>query len=293
LSLLLDSTDQPHIGFIRDEDPEDDAYWDQNRWVELSLTTLDDGAWVPQRTQMRRETYQASPVEKTVTHLIDGEDRIHRMRTAEGGGSADQVWYDSIPYGSEIQHRVFGSDYYGHLSMDLDDAGVMHVAAYNRLYHALSYANSSDPDSTPSYAAHWNATTIDGELDGWAGMRPVLKVDTNGTPQISYFVEGGLKFAVRTGNDGFATEVIDPLATDGCNAMVIDPADVPHIIYRAGDELRYARRSPTSQWQIEVVDPTGGGDHQPSCDLVYRSGTLHLAYRRTDPDVVLFATRPL
>jgi hypothetical protein len=146
----------------------------------------------------------------------------------------------------------------------VDNNGIVHIA-YNDLDGYLAYATKVN--------GKWTFTKV--EKTG-NYVQASLKLDSAGTPNISYFNSntGYLRYAKKVNGQWSLTNVVKT-GNNPFPALAFDKIGAPNIIYHQGETLQYARKN-GSIWNVENVDSCLGiGFNSIAVD---KSGNLHTSY---------------
>ena len=188
--------------------------------------------------------------------------------------------YFSCFNGKTWQQETVDQDYGVGLfaTLAIDGQGTAHIAYYDEVNGRLKYAQSS-PEG-------WKIEVIDSpepEADRSGskfgkGGNPLIQVDLNNDPHISYFDydNQALKYAHRL-NGVWQIETIDASEGVGTTSwLALDQQGQPHVAYSHKNPKRliYADKTP-SGWQAQTVDDTAW--HYPSLAIDHQ-GQAHIAY---------------
>jgi hypothetical protein len=210
VSLALDSTDLPHIGYYDDDDGGlKYAHYNGSAWI---TETVDSSTkWITQ-------TMKAG-----VSLALDDNDQPHLSYIASGAvkyahydGSA---WQIETVWPKSSEYQAFRSN----TSLALDTDGWPHIS-----FSRAGNINGLPADKT-TYAykdeSGWHLETVSDS----SSTALSLVLDSSGQPHISFSVEGNLNYAYRT-SSGWQ---IDPLGWVGDISSAMDASDVLHIGYGA------------------------------------------------------------
>lgn len=181
---------------------------------------------------------------------IDSNNNPH-IAYGAFGCSVKHAYSDGDSWTSEI---VSEYPYYGayDVSMVLDPTGTPHITYIRRgggypeigilMY---SYWNGSS----------WETSCVDEDENG--GYRSSIALDSSGNPHIAYDNQEyfAVKYASWNGSS-WEIETVESGASDP--SLVIDSNDIPHIVYRSSNNLRYAILD-GSVWEHETVSQSGVG----------------------------------
>ena len=198
--------------------------------------TEDDG-WETTGIPLRRE--DAGMVQDvSLTLGPDGKPYVV-WDTAPSDTNGINYAYPSILNTFTIEHVTTDhSTGLGH-SLVIDSSGVPSIAFYAQ--NRLNYARRTDTDT-------WEISIVDPGVICAAGQFPSLALDAAGNPHISYHCRADTSHgSVRYAHwDGAAWQIehASPYYLDNeWTALVLDEADVPHILYTYYNDLSYATRT--------------------------------------------------
>jgi|GEM_PF-5633073 len=152
-----------------------------------------------------------------VVYCHDSGDPPLGLRYATNDGPG---WVYELVDGSDVNNPDVTS------SIDLDAAGMPHVAYYRNVDQSLIYAYKDE--------SGWNHETV--ESSGDAGTFPSLCLDDSDNVHIAYydFTTHDLKYAYRS-QRGWSIGQIDCHGDVGARpVLALDPYDNPHIFYEDG-----------------------------------------------------------
>jgi hypothetical protein len=202
------------------------------------------------------------------THSSDGTPFLHlRYATKQDG-----VWL--------MQTVDFEYETGKWNSLVLDPSGIPHFSYSSLSGGELRYATLN--------ADKWNVNIIDsrnfkdnGSFNRGLGNSIVL--DAGGNPEISFYNDGLLKFARRTGSQ-WKTEIVDHVsASQGWSryrsSVVLDSQAMPHICYEDYGAVKHAVWD-GAKWQIQTLTPGSNQSRSPSMGIG-AGDILYVVYRDT------------
>lgn len=194
------------------------------------------------------------------------------------------VYYNGTGWTSELIDE--GYYWWSWNSLVIDGADRAHVAyTTDFISTGVKYAVRNAPDQ-------WDTMFVDSTMST-VPQGVSLALDCNGSPGISYNVEGELRYAAWNGSS-WGIEIIDGIDTGPHQygtSLAYDIWGHPHIAFcnSAGDSLLYTVNQGTG-WQTESIYSPGAGDP----DLILDSmGRPHIAFNNGSSLLYAFNDEPL
>ncbi len=248
-SMALDAAGQPHL-----------SYFDASH-QRLRYATRDAMGW-----HFETVTEVALPVVMGTSLALAADGQPHVAYAADG------VWHayrDSTGWHVEAIDETQGDT--TQVSLVLDGTGQAHIA----------YGGSERMRYAFQDATGWHVET----LAVGKSTPSSLAMDSVGAPHISFRFRsyGAAKFELRyvtrdTIISAWRTETIDASAglSDGINALALDPAGVPQVVYAVDSILMLAGHGPQGGWHFETIDESTWAS---GSDLALdSSGRPHVSY---------------
>lgn len=240
-SIALDDGGQPSI-----------AYYDSTNG-ELWAARRVEGQWT-------RQVVDDTNGEDVGRWTAIAIDQLQRMQIAYYNATSNLPWYALGGEGAWVREEMGDRQGGQYLSMDIDAVGNPHVAFQNAATTSLWYQTKAD--------GAWTASLV--EFGGDVGRFASLKLDTRGTPLISYEDEAvGLKLATQTSTAWNIITLDDTPGSGYWTSLAFEDERDPRVAYYDSNttSLRLAQRStavPTpriSRWNGSVwVEVSGGLD---------------------------------
>jgi hypothetical protein len=310
-SMILDSTGDPHIGYLNTgraelcyavkraggwqiERIEDGSSGDwcsigldkeQNPYV-LSMDENENALVLFTRNvSMWQKEYP--PADGNVANspaglVADRNGYPHIVCVRQTSCDIRYIWKDAQGWhGESVDHSTGAWD----LSLAMDNASRPHVscAGYQDpgQYHLVyAFRNTSG----------WHRERVDGSPDtGWAGS---LVLNESGYPRISYYNrQGGDLYYAEKQVSGWVISVVDTSGDVGNPSILsLDPDGFPHIVYgnKTGNSLKYSWKD-TTGWHTEPISRIGTGG---SGAFVLDSTSIpHISYSDYSGNHLTYASR--
>jgi hypothetical protein len=318
VGLALDSSDAPHIPYMRSDDlslwlaSDDGIQWEHERLFELAgIPSLEIDAEDALHLTYRSNSLYG-PVEERANLVYaysDGTGWVREIVEADGNvGSWNELRLDQ----SGHPHVIYQSN--GILSYAFrDSAGVWTIERLPTEANALWSGLGIGPDGAAhvAYEMSWNSpwgrlmyalrdptsgTWSIEEVDERGGPHVALAVDSQGRPHVSYADEGEVLTHAMRDADGWHLTIVDrdaPTARD--TSIAIDSQDRPHISYyqvfnRGWNDdptrghLRYATQTSDGRWVVEFADMQGW--HGESIIRIDSQDRPHIAFKHIADQMV-------
>jgi hypothetical protein len=180
-------------------------------------------------------------------------------------------------------------------SIAVDSSGKPHISYYDENDDLLKYAVKSSN-------GNWNVMTVDSGK--YSGLFTSLAIDSSNNPHISYhgfaqgLTNGDLKYAVKSSNGNWTTEVVDSDGDTGLfTSLAIDSSNNPHISYgrypslfaHSQAILKYASKS-NGSWTTEVVNSTDNVGWYTSL-AIDSSNNPHISYYEENNGFLKYASK--
>jgi len=281
-SITIDDSGHPHVayklGTALTYAYRDDGTWNLEALTsavsDVSLTLTSDGyPGIAHLNSLENHLhYRYKDGTGWHTELVDAEQdgRVgHYTSLAISNNGFSHICYGAVPqpdwgilkYARQTQSgwtflTIDSSGEVGsHSSIALDPAGYPHIS-----YHdIINWVNNGRLKYAFENASGWHVQILDEQEQ--AGKFTSIKIDDNGFPHISYYVESvyrNLKYAYRT-DLGWHLEVVDTQGSVGEHtSLALDSGGYPHISYYDGSNtaLKYASKDETG-WSMGIVDNSG------------------------------------
>ena len=235
VSLALDVDDRPHISYSDANDLNDDLKYAHHDGLSWLTATVDSYGIVGEHSSIALDA-AGRP------HVSYASDTAEELRYARFDGTS---WITTTA-GHGFAHQT---------SLALDAAGHPHIGY-------LDWDWLPSPDGDLAYAwfdgTAWHTTAVD--TAGQVGWGSSLALDAAGSPHISYYGGGELRYARLEGTTWVTETVVGAWADVGWGtSLALDAAGRPRIGYgsAAQGSLQYAWYDGTA-WHLEAADRTGG-----------------------------------
>jgi hypothetical protein len=287
-SLVLDSSDNPHVAFCDyNSTVVKYAWWNGSSWMYQNVTSASHIASVSLALDSKDNPY----ISYTKTIDENGHTSLFFAKPSGSSWDSEMVdsyngWFPSIAIDSKDDPHI---SYYGYVSLtyasliggtwkiEVVDEGTMgppeslvsigwysslkfdsydnpHISYYDKTNGDLKYASWN--------GSAWAIQTVDSEQN--VGLDTSLALDSNNNPHITYrgdFMEStiGLRYAVWNGSawniQTLENQKSERYQVGQSSSLALDSEERPHISYidSYGDYLRYAFFN-GSAWQIYTLD---------------------------------------
>jgi len=218
-------------------------------------------------------------------------------------GQPHSSFIGSTPEGSGLRYATkSGTDwvivnvdpdfpFVGSTSIEVDDFGLIHIAANDRLQGHLKYYLWN--------GTGWNMEIVDEEA--YVEYDVSLSIDVSGSPHLAYRDDSfpayhSLKYAKKSDTQ-WTIETVDGTGNTGYRpSIATDPAGFPHICYTSLSSssrddylIKYAFRSPIG-WHIETIDSVGSS-YTSSSLVIDSTGKPHIGYFSYKDHAVKYARK--
>ena len=255
-SIAVDSSGRPHISYYRK--------WFASGWkYEIGYAYKNNNTWILQ-------TVITASVDST-SIALDSADRPHIGYHDGGQGKLMYAYWSGSAWVTEtVESNIsWGSAF---VSIALDTSNEPRIAFRNSVSQQLRYASR--------LSGTWSLETFDN-----GGGYLSLAVDSGDKPVISYYANGALQLAKKSGGI-WSSETVDRSSSFGAYvSLALAPTApyTPYMSYAGGDGLRYATYQ-NSAWQLSTVEDSGvaGTSLALAATAPY---TPHIAYYASDGKV--------
>ena len=248
-SLVVDNTNNPHIGYIKSDHRMGYTRWDGNQWHFESLRPAGNivshgggsGSFLALDSDQR-------------PHMIIQENKSYMSQYTPSFPSLIYTWYD----GSTWQEKVLYSSSFNYQRNILSSS--ISIDNYDHPHICFSGYFGTPPSHSIFFRYmfrennKWFESDIVKQRLG-AGIDHSFVIDNDGLPQVSYR-SSGLKYA-RPDESSWDIQLISDEA-GYYNSIKTDANDLPHISYydTTSTALKYAHWD-GSEWQLDIVDNSG------------------------------------
>lgn len=255
-SLAVDSTSNPHIGYIKSDQAMGYTRWDGNQW---HYESLNPGGNIVNYRGGSGSFLSLDADQRP--HIIIQEMKNHLWLYMPSFPILIYTWYDDIWHKKNLYYSSF--DYQRRIlssSIIIDDLYNPHICFYGYS------SNNTFPYTSPTFLRYMfreNNEWFESEIiKYWSAItvrHHSFVIESVGLPRVIY-TDSGLRYA-RPGESDWDIQLISD-DWGSYNSIKTDTNDLPHISFMGFDSLqnntalKYAHWD-GSEWQIEIVDNNG------------------------------------
>ncbi len=267
VSLTLDSSDRPHIGYRRTSYHVGDINQEE---IALMYAWRDGTSWHTEIVD------GGEGLGYSTSLALDEAGRPHISANRGGSGELEYVWYDGTIWHVET---VDSAGWVGDFnSLALTCPPTEAIQGYGTSQSHISHHDWYNGDLKHTWydGTSWHSETVDDKGD--VGKYNSLALDGAGRPHISYYddTNDDLKYARHDGTS-WRIETVDNEGDVGSHtSLALDGSNHPHIIYyeRGDADFKYAWHD-GAVWYIETLTGMHGNGH--SSLALDRAGRPHIS----------------